>query len=66
MRETLKKLRTIRGDTATDTSNKLGVTTQYYNLIELGKRHGSPKFWQKVKKVYGISNELLWTIINEK
>ena len=55
MRHWLKKL---RGDTSEqDIANKLGITQQYYHLIETGKRQKKMELalCEKIAKVFNLS-----------
>ena len=62
MRKELKKLRVDHDFTQEDVAKKLGIATPSYSLIERGIRHGSPKTWEKIQKLYGIPDAKMWGV----
>lgn len=48
--------------TQDDIAKKIGIATPSYSLIERGIRHGSPKTWEKIQKIYDIPDEKMWGV----
>lgn len=65
MREYLKKLRKEKGYTMQVTADKLGISKQYYQSIEVGKRQQNMDITLAVKlsDIFGIS---IQTLIEEE
>ena len=59
MRMNLKLFRTAHNLSQTEMAKRAGVSYVTYSHIELGKRDGSLKFWNKLQSVFGLSVEEL-------
>ncbi len=57
MREYLKKLRLENQKTQQNVANQLGVTRQYYNMIETGERQADMNMsvMEKLSQVFGVT-----------
>lgn len=62
MRTELKVLRIKKGWSQEEAAKKIGISTGSYSLIESGKRFGSPKTWEKIKEIYGLSDQEMWKL----
>lgn len=63
MRMNLKLFRTARSLSQTEMAKMLGVSYVTYSNIELGKRDGTLKFWEKVKEVFGLDADGLMELM---
>jgi len=61
MREYLKELREDKGETQQSVAEKIGVTRQYYQLIENGERQSKMTIdmAQKLANIFGVSIEVI-------
>lgn len=66
MRTKLKVLRVERGWRQCDVAEKIGIATVNYSLIETGKRLGRASTWRKIKELYNLKDEEMYSIQNEK
>ena len=62
MKELLQKKREAAGFTQEQMASKLGVTSQYYNLIENGHRRPGPEKAKEVGRILGID----WTLFYDE
>ena len=68
MREnrSLKVLRARFGLTQESMAKKLGMSRQSYAKIENGIADGNIQFWSRVQRVFKISSEEMWHLINDE
>lgn len=61
MREYLKSLRKERGLSMQDVANKIGISRQYYHLIELGERQKKMDITlvKRIANVFGVPLETI-------
>lgn len=59
----LKEQRLKYGFTQQRTANLVGITVQYYNCIENGRRRPSPRIAKKIANILGFSST--WYILLE-
>lgn len=57
MRMNLKLFRTARNLSQTEMAKKMGVSYVTYSRIELGKRDGDLKSWNKLKEAFALDVE---------
>ena len=57
MRMNLKLFRTAKNLSQTEMAKKMGVSYVTYSRIELGKRDGDLKFWNKLKETFALDVE---------
>lgn len=57
-------LRAKLGLTQKQVAEKMGVNVGTYNLVENGKRHGTPEFWRKYKELFNLDGEQIWKLQN--
>lgn len=57
MRMNLKLFRTAKNLSQTEMAKKMGVSYVTYSRIELGKRDGDLKFWNRLKETFGLDVE---------
>lgn len=50
----LRLERTAKGWTIENVADKLGISTCYYNALELGTRTGSVNVWDKLERLFNI------------
>ena len=62
MKELLQKKREAAGFTQVHMASKLGITSQYYNLIENGHRRPSPEKAKEISRILGID----WTLFYDE
>ena len=62
MKELLQKKREAAGFTQVQMANKLGITSQYYNLLENGHRRPGPKIAKEVGRILGVD----WTLFYDE
>lgn len=62
MKELLQQKREAAGFTQVQMASKLGVTSQYYNLIENGHRRPGPEKAKEVGRILGID----WTLFYDE
>lgn len=58
--EKVKQLRKIKGLTQEALAEKIGVSRNYYTLLESGKRNGGLKTLRKIADALGVK---VWEII---
>ena len=65
MREYLKKMREEKGRTLQDVADKIGITKQYYQMIESGERQRKMDITliKSISSVFGIPLE---QVVNEE
>ena len=66
MKELLQQKREAAGFTQVQMANKLGITSQYYNLIENGHRRPGPEKAKEVGRILGIDWTLFYDEEDEK
>ena len=59
MRENLKNARKAAGMTQRQVAEYLGITEQYYQSIEYGKRIGRIEMWDKLEDLFKIHQRKL-------
>ena len=65
--EKMKILRINHHMTQADVAEKIGISLSAYNLIENSKRVGSIETWEKIQKLFSLSdNEMLSLMKDEK
>ncbi len=57
-------LRAKRGLTQRQVAEKMGINVSTLNLVENGKRYGTPEFWRKYKELFELDGEQVWNIQN--
>lgn len=62
----LKVLRARFGLTQEGMAKKLGMSRQSYAKIENGIADGNIQFWARVQRVFKISSEEMWQLINDE
>ena len=65
VRTRLKVLRIQKGWSQKEASEKLGLSAAAYSFIETGRRFGSNKTWEKIKKLYSLSDKEVWNVQHE-
>lgn len=61
----LKILRVRNGLSQEEMARKLTMSRQAYAKIENGLGNGNITFWSKVQRVFNISSEEMWDLIND-
>lgn len=61
----LKILRVRQGLTQEEMARKLTMSRQAYAKIENGLGDGNITFWSKVQRIFNISSEEMWDLIND-
>lgn len=61
----LKILRVRQGLTQEEMARKLTMSRQAYAKIENGQGDGNITFWSKVQRIFNISSEEMWDLIND-
>ena len=64
--KSLKILRVRRGLTQEEMARKLTMSRQAYAKIENGQGDGNITFWSKVQRIFDISSEEMWDLINDR
>lgn len=64
-RTALIALRMRHGLTQEQAAERLEMTRASYSMIECGVRTGRLDFWQRLQKVFNLSNAEMWDLINE-
>lgn len=59
MRENLKNARKAAGMTQKQVAEYLGITEQYYQSLEYGKRIGRIEMWDKLEDLFKIHQRKL-------
>lgn len=59
MRENLKNARKAAGMTQKQVAEYLGITEQYYQSLEYGKRIGRIEMWDKLEDLFKIHQRTL-------
>ena len=62
----LKILRVRQGLTQEEMAKKLTMSRQAYAKIENGQGDGNITFWSKVQRIFNISSEEMWDLINDE
>lgn len=60
----LKLLRKSRCLTQDELAKKLGISQSYYSQVENGQRRPSISLWQKLHKLFNISDYIMWQLIS--
>ncbi len=64
MRRWLKDIRNKRGLYQVDVANKIGISRQFYTMIETGSRNPSVKVAKKIASLFGFEDK--WYILLER
>ena len=64
--EKMKILRINHHMTQSDVAQKIGVSFSLYNLIENGKRVGSIETWEKIQKLFSLSDKEMLSLMNDE
>ena len=64
--ERMKILRINHHMTQSDVAQKIGVSLSLYNLIENGKRVGSIETWEKIQKLFSLSDKEMWSLMKDE
>lgn len=59
----LKLLRKSHCLTQDELAKKLGISQTYYSQVENGQRRPSISLWQKLHKLFNISDYIMWQLI---
>lgn len=62
----LKILRVRHGLSQEEMAKKLTMSRQAYAKIENGQGDGNITFWSKVQRIFKISSEEMWDLINDE
>lgn len=60
----LKLLRNSRFLTQDELAKKLGISQTYYSQIENGQRRPSISLWQRIHKLFNLSEYIMWQLID--
>lgn len=63
-RKELKMLRVSHDLTQDELGERIGYNRHYISTVELGKRRGSPEFWQALQKEFNLSDADMWRMSN--
>lgn len=63
-RHKLKVLRVKHDLTQQEIAKKLGCSVTTYNLVENGKRRGTPKFWNAIQQLFKLEDGEVWKLQN--
>lgn len=66
MRNTLKRIREVKGYTLREMGELIGFNYSYYSRVEKGERDGSYIFWEKIRSFYGIEKSSVWRLMIEE
>lgn len=64
--EKMKILRINHHMTQSDVAKKIGISLSAYNLIENGKRVGSIETWEKIQKLFSLSDIEMWSLMKDE
>ena len=64
--ERMKILRINHHMTQLDVAEKIGISLSLYNLIENGKRVGSIETWEKIQKLFSLSDKEMWSLMKDE
>ena len=64
--EKMKILRINHHMTQADVAEKIGISLSLYNLIENGKRVGSIETWEKIQKLFSLSDKEMWSLMKDE
>ena len=64
--EKMKILRINHHMTQSDVAEKIGISLSLYNLIENGKRVGSIETWEKIQKLFFLSDKEMWSLMKDE
>ena len=59
----LKLLRKSHCLTQDELAKKLGISQTYYSQVENGQRRPSISLWQKIHKLFNVSDYIMWQLI---
>lgn len=62
----LKLLRKSHCLTQYELAKKLGISQTYYSQIETGQRKPSISLWQRIHKLFHVSDYIMWQLIDGK
>lgn len=62
----LKVLRITQDLSQSQMAEKLGCTSQFYSLVENGKRKGNEEFWKKLRHEFNLSPAEVWCMQNNE
>lgn len=65
MRDTLKFKRLLKGLTQKDVAEKIGVSVQFYSMLEKGQRGATDRVWAAIKDTVGLTDIQLARIKKE-
>lgn len=60
----LKLLRKSRCLTQDELAKALGISQTYYSQIENGQRRPSISLWQRIHKLFNVSDYIMWQLID--
>ena len=63
-RQEMVVLRAKRGLTQKQAAEEMGINVCTLNLVENGKRFGTPEFWRKYKELFNLDGEQIWKLQN--
>ena len=64
--EKMKILRINHHMTQSDVAKKIDISLSLYNLIENGKRVGSIETWEKIQKLFSLSDKEMWSLMKDE
>ena len=59
----LKLLRKSSFLTQDELAKKLGISQTYYSQVENGQRRPSISLWQRIHKLFNVSDYIMWQLI---
>ena len=59
----LKLLRKSHCLTQDELAKKLGISQTYYSQVENGQRRASISLWQRIHKLFNVSDYIMWQLI---
>ena len=59
----LKLLRKSSFLTQDELAKKLGISQTYYSQVENGQRRPSISLWQRIHKLFNVSDYIIWQLI---
>lgn len=59
----LKLLRKSSCLTQDELAKKLGISQAYYSQVENGQRRPSISLWQRIHKLFNVSDYIMWQLI---
>lgn len=61
----LFNLRKRKGWSQEEAARRLEIPLISYQKIEQGKSEGKVNFWRRVQRIYELSDEDMWSVVND-